>query len=47
MNSTDDFQVKDDKQKEIREEVNKLKDLKPVINELWSKAKVEIDKLKV
>lgn len=47
MNSTGDSQVRYDKQKEIREEVNKLKDLKPIINELWSKAKVEIDKLKV
>ena len=47
MNSTGDSQVRYDKQKEIREEVNKLKDLKPVINALWSKAKVEIDKLKV
>lgn len=47
MNSTGDTQLRYDKQKEIREEVSKLKDLKPVVNDLWSKAKVEIDKLKV
>ena len=47
MNSTGDTQLRYDKQKEIREEVSKLKDLKPIVNDLWSKAKVEIDKLKV
>lgn len=47
MNSTGDTQLRYDKQKEIREEVSKLKDLKPVVTELWSKAKVEIDKVKV
>lgn len=47
MNSIGDTQLRYDKQEEIRKEVSNLKDLKPVVNELWSKAKVEIDKLKV
>ena len=44
MNSTDNQMEKLDKQKEIRGEINKLKDLKPVINDLWKCAKAEIDK---
>lgn len=47
MNSTDNQMEKLDKQKEIRGEINKLKDLKPVINDLWKCAKAEIDKLKI
>lgn len=47
MNLSRDSSEKLDKQKMIREEINKLKDLKSVINNLWSNAKVEIDKLKI
>ncbi|WP_294743617.1 hypothetical protein [uncultured Prevotella sp.] len=47
MNDSSDQQVKLDKQIEIKKETAKLKDLKPVINDLWSNAKLEIDKLKI
>ena len=47
MNSTDNQMVKLDKQKEIRGEIYNLKDLKQAINDLWSCAKAEIDKLKI
>jgi len=47
LNETDNKFEKPKKQQQIREEINKLKELKPLINDLWSNAKVEIDKLKI